>query len=89
MEESTVQAAATSDVKSEMKPCFGVSFGWFMEDMIGDPEQIRQCYDCADFDRCQKMMLIRSLTQLRFEVRRSAHYLGRAMNGSSSTHPLG
>jgi hypothetical protein len=60
-----------------------------MEDLIGDPDQIRQCYECPDFDMCQKMAHVRALVQLRFEVRRSAAYLGRAVNGASSMNPLG
>lgn len=75
--------------KPKMKDCFGVCFGWFMEDMIGDEKQRQQCYDCYDYDKCQKMALIRSITQLRFEIRRSATYVGRAIGGSHSSYPFG
>jgi len=78
-----------TDGKSEMKDCFGVSFGWFMEDMVGDEKQRQKCYHCPDFDKCQKMSLIRALTQLRFELRRSAANLGRAIGGSHSAYPFG
>jgi len=73
----------------DMKACFGVSFGWFMEDMVGDEKQREKCYRCPDFDRCQKMALVRALTQLRFEIRRSAAGLGRAIGGSHSAYPFG
>ncbi|MBN1867805.1 hypothetical protein JW916_10980 [Candidatus Sumerlaeota bacterium] len=92
-EDAAIPAGADSveanDEKREMKDCFGVNFGWFMEDMIGDPDQVRHCYDCMDFDRCQRMAQVRALSLLRFEIRRSAAYLGRAVNGASSMNPLG
>ncbi|MFP4381473.1 MAG: hypothetical protein ACLFUS_13310 [Candidatus Sumerlaeia bacterium] len=74
--------------ESKMKDCFGVSLGWFMEDMIGDEKQRRLCYECEDFDQCYKMAMIRSLTQLRFEIRRSSKSLGYAIGGSHSTQPF-
>jgi hypothetical protein len=72
-----------------MKPCFGVSFGWFMEDLIGNPEDRLKCYECPDYDRCQQMALIQSLIQIRYEIRRAAQTVGRAFGGSHSTRPFG
>jgi hypothetical protein len=72
-----------------MKDCFGVCFGWFMEDLIGDEQQRRQCYACPDFEPCYQMTLIKSLTQLRFEIRRASQYVGRSIGGSHSAYPFG
>ena len=77
-----------TDSETKMKDCFGVNFGWFMEDMIGDEIQRETCYHCADYDACYKMAMVRSLTQLRFEIRKSAHTVGRAIGGSHSTVSL-
>ncbi len=79
-----------NDEKSpEMKECFGVSFGWFMEDMIGDYDDRLKCYECPDFDACWKMSAVRCMTQLRYEVGRAAQTVGRAYGGSHSTRPFG
>ncbi len=72
-----------------MKDCFGVCFGWFMEDLIGDELQRRQCYACVDFEPCYKMTMVKSLTQLRFEIRRASQYVGRSIGGSHSAYPFG
>ena len=72
-----------------MKECFGVGMGWFMEDMIGDSEERRQCYECRDYDACFKMSMLRATVQLRFEVRRSAQGLGLAFGGRHSSRPFG
>jgi hypothetical protein len=74
--------------KEHMKDCFGVSFGWFMEDMIGDEPQRRVCYECPDFDACSKMAMVRALVQLRFEMRKSAGTIGRAIGGSHAAYPF-
>jgi hypothetical protein len=74
--------------KRQMKECFGVSMGWFMEDMIGDTDQVRKCYECVDFDQCYKMSSLRALTQLRFEIRRAAKTVGYALGGSHSSRPF-
>ncbi len=74
---------------NEMKDCFGVSFGWFMEDLIGDCDQLRKCYECPDYEKCQQMSMIRALTQLRHEVRRASLTIGRAYGGSHSNYPFG
>ena len=83
------QNLSASDAKPSMKECFGISFGWFMEDLIGDYDQRLKCYECADFEKCQQMVMIRNLTQLRYEVRRSTQTISRAIGGSHSTFPFG
>lgn len=72
-----------------MRECFGVSFGWFMEDMVGDYEQRRKCYECPDYDACHKMASLRAQVQLRLEIRRSAQSLGLAFGGRYSSRPFG
>lgn len=73
----------------KMKDCFGVSFGWFMEDLIGDTRQLEQCYECPDYDMCYKMSQIRTLHKLRFDIQRAASSIGRSMGGSHSSYPFG
>ena len=68
----------------DMKQCFGVNLGWFMEDLIGDPDQVQECYGCADFDACQKLALIRQMTMLRFEIRRASQNIVQALGGTFS-----
>jgi hypothetical protein len=72
-----------------MKECFGVSQGWFMEDLIGDYQDRQKCFECADFDACNKLMMLKNAVQLRFEIRRASQTLGRAFGGSHSTRPFG
>lgn len=72
----------------KMKECFGISMGWFMEDLVGDHEDRERCYHCADFEACYKMCHIRCLTQMRFEIRRAGRSLGLAFGGSHSTNPF-
>ena len=69
-----------------MKPCFGVNLGWFMEDLIGEPDEVEQCYACPDFDPCQKMALIRQMTMLRFEIRRCARNIVQSLGGMFDPH---
>jgi hypothetical protein len=71
-----------------MRSCYGVNFGWFMEDMPGDEEQREQCFACHDFDKCWKMSLVKALVQLRFEVRNAGTTIGRGIGGSHSTRPF-
>ncbi len=75
--------------KPAMKECFGVSQGWFMEDLVGDYADRNICYNCADFDACNKLMMLKNTIQLRFEVRRAAQTIGRAFGGSHSSRPFG
>lgn len=93
MEETTgpdpVQPQECQKSPESMKDCFGVCFGWFMEDLIGDELQRRQCYACSDFEPCYKMSMVKSLTQLRFEIRRAAQHVGRSIGGSHSAYPFG
>jgi hypothetical protein len=71
----------------KMKDCFGVCFGWFMQDLIGDTKQLEQCYNCPDYDKCFQMAMVRSLTQLRYELRRGAMAVSRNLGGTSNTYP--
>lgn len=87
MNEETQPAAEYA--KPVMKECFGMSMGWFMETLIGEYDQRRQCYECVDFDKCHKMMTIKTLVQIRYEVRDASRGLGRAMGGSHSSRPFG
>lgn len=72
---------------STMKHCFGVSMGWFMEDLVGEYHERLRCYNCSDFEACYKMSMVRTLTQLRYEVRRAARVVGLAIGGSHSAYP--
>ncbi|NQU42739.1 hypothetical protein HQ520_05605 [bacterium] len=74
--------------EAQMKDCFGVRMGSFMEDMIGEVDEVRKCYACEDFDQCYKMSMIRVMTQLRFEMRRAAKVVGLAAGGAHSVHPF-
>ena len=73
----------------KMKDCFGISMGWFMEDLIGDLKDLEKCYTCVDFDPCYKLSMIRVLTSLRYEVRKAARTVGLAVGGSHSAYPYG
>lgn len=74
--------------QKKMKECFGLHMGWFMEDLAGDYEDREKCYLCEDFDQCYKLCMIRCLTQMRFEIRRTGRSLGLAMGGAHSTQPF-
>ena len=89
MESDAGSPAESAEEERVMKECFGLSFGWFMEGMIGDYEERRRCYNCPDFDPCQKMAVIKGMVQLRLEIGRAAAILGRAIGGSHSTRPFG
>ena len=80
--------AKQSVEKPQMKECFGISMGWFMEDLVGDLKDRQKCYDCADYERCYQMCMLKATTQLRFEVRRAARTLGNAFGGSHSQYPF-
>lgn len=71
--------------KPKMKDCFGVSMGWFMEDLVGDTKDRQKCYECQDFERCYQMMVIKTTVQLRFELRRAARTVGLAIGGVHSS----
>ena len=58
--------------------CFGLQLNWMMEDCVFDPDEALKCYDCPAFDRCHRLSLIRSLQQMKYEVRKSAREIGRA-----------
>ena len=73
----------------KMKDCFGISMGWFMEDLVGDLKDLEKCYTCVDFDQCYKLSMIRVLTSLRYEVRKAARTVGLAVGGSHSAYPYG
>ncbi len=83
------RAAEGRDDEPRMKECFGVSQGWFMEDLVGDYDNRNICYNCADFEACNKLMMLKNTIQLRFELRRAAQTLGRAFGGSHSSQPFG
>ena len=87
--EAPPDTTASPPPQRVMKECFGVSMGWFMETLIGDYEQRRQCYECPDFTQCQQMMTIKTLVQIRYEIRDASRGLGRAMGGSHSSRPFG
>jgi hypothetical protein len=70
------------DQEESMRQCFGVNLGWFMEDLIGEPDRVQECYGCPDFDACQKLALVRQITMLRFEVRHCARSIVQALGGS-------
>jgi hypothetical protein len=65
-----------------MKYCFGVNLGWFMEDLIGTPEQVKACYDCPDFARCQQMAMVRQMVMLRHEIRRTGQQIVQALGSA-------
>lgn len=73
----------------EMKECFGVNFGWYMEGLIGDTDQLKICYHCPDYDACHKMAMHRAETLLRMEIREAAQTISRAFGGSHSKRPFG
>jgi len=83
------QSPAQRSGEAQMKECFGVSMGWFMEDMVGDYDQRLLCYQCTDFDACFKLASLRASVQLRFEIRRSSQQLGLAFGGRYTARPFG
>ena len=83
------QAHAAAAGKPRMKECFGISFGWFMEDMIGDYGERLRCYECPDYDMCYKLTMVKNAVQLRFEIRRAAATVNRGFGGSHSAYPFG
>ncbi|MFW5870755.1 MAG: hypothetical protein ACOCVL_03710 [Candidatus Sumerlaeota bacterium] len=83
------RAAPDDDGEVRMKECFGVSQGWFMEDLAGDYEDRKICFECSQFDACHKLMMLKNNIQLRFEIRRAAQVIGRAYGGSHSSRPFG
>ena len=75
--------------KPKMKDCFGLGFGGFMEDLLGDYDVRLKCYECPDYDKCYQMTIVKALTQTRYEIRRAAGAVGRALGGSHSSWPFG
>jgi len=73
----------------KMKECFGIHFGFFFEDHIGDAQAIRKCYECEDFEKCYKVALIQSLKSLKMEIRQGVRNLRNSMGGSHSEFPFG
>jgi hypothetical protein len=72
-----------------MRECFGVHFGYFMEDKVSSYDERKQCYECEDFDKCYKISLIRSLQALKVEIRTGVRGLRNSLGGSHSDFPLG
>lgn len=68
--------------------CFGLQMTWMMEDGVSSPEETRKCYPCPFFDRCNRISVVRSLQQLRFEMRRSTRGLRESLGGSHSHQPF-
>lgn len=72
-----------------MKECFGRNFGFFFEDRTTDPEKIKQCYECEDFDRCYKIAQIQNIRSLKLEIRQGVRNLRNSLGGSHSEFPFG
>ena len=74
----------------EMEPreCFGFQMSWMMEDSISNPEDVRKCFDCPMFDRCNRLSTVRTLQQMRFEMRRSTRGLRESLGGAHSQNPF-
>ena len=72
-----------------MKECFGMHFGFFFEDHIGEEEVRAKCYSCEDFDKCYKVALIQTLKSLKFEIRQGVRNLRNSLGGSHSEFPFG
>ena len=64
--------------------CFGLQLNWMMEDCVFDPEEALKCYACPAFDRCHRLSLIRSLQQMKYEIRKSARGLRESLGGGHS-----
>ncbi len=71
-----------------MKPCFGIGMSGVNRDQISIEDR-EKCYKCEDFERCWKMMLIKSLNDLRIEIREASIRIKNALGGAHSNFPFG
>lgn len=71
-----------------MKRCFGVGISTANQDTLS-LENREICYQCEDFDRCFQVMLVKSIHDLRIEVRESSVRLKNALGGAHSNFPFG
>jgi hypothetical protein len=72
-----------------MRECFGIQFGYFMEDKVSTFEERKRCYNCEDFDKCFKISLIKALYSLKVEMRTGVRGIRNSLGGSHSDFPLG
>ncbi|MBN1515562.1 hypothetical protein JXA32_03225 [Candidatus Sumerlaeota bacterium] len=73
----------------EMPECFGISFGWFDDFGTSEHEDREKCFHCPQFEPCWKMSMVRSLHNLRYEMRRGVRGLRNSLGGSHSENPFG
>ena len=76
------------DTYQHMKECFGLQLVWMMEDGTIDPKDMEKCHKCPDFDRCHKLSMVRSLQQIKYEIRISSRGIRESLGGAHSQHPF-
>ena len=72
-----------------MKECFGLHFGFIGGDTVIPEDEREKCYKCEDFDRCYKVAMVRSLNNLKIEIRTGVRKLRNSMGGSHKEYPFG
>ena len=85
---SSDESAPTPQAGREAPECFGFQMNWMMEDSVVDPEEVRKCLDCSMFERCNRLSVVRSLQQIKFEIRRSTRGLRESLGGAHSQQPF-
>jgi|GEM_PF-550738 len=72
----------------DVADCFGVGLASLNKDQLSTKDRMR-CYHCSEFERCFQVMLIKSINDLRFEIKESSNRLKNALGGSHSNFPFG
>jgi len=71
-----------------MKNCFGIGLVAVNRDHLSDSDR-KRCYECEDFDKCWKIMSLKSIHDLRIEIRESSVRIKNALGGAHSQFPFG